>query len=524
MQTNSKWWQTAVFYQIYPRSFYDSDGDGVGDLKGIMAQLPYIKELGVDAIWINPFFQSPMLDFGYDISCYYEVDPTFGTNQDMFELIHQAHKLDLKVIFDLVLNHTSDQHAWFLESKSCLNNSKRDWYIWHQTQPNNWKSLLGKPAWTKSPESKEYYYHAFLACQPDLNLRNPEVIEEIIKIVGLYLDLGVDGFRLDAVNTFFEDQNLRDNPHFQEDPNHFRSYQHTFDQDENFELIQKIKTKLNQYSDRVLIGEVNPSGPEASNWLKYHDPELCGLDLVTNFDLLYGQLTFDKIFTAIEKQQSLLAWAWPSYALSSHDQIRFGSRLAQAGDNQTNVAKIDQIKFISTFLLTIKGTPFIYYGDELGLLEYTDFAPDQIRDTFALVNPSNPSRDGCRTPMLWSDEPQAGFSKNPKTWLPIHHNFQVSNVATQLRDVNSVLNHYKKILKLRKKYPALQLGKLNLKSNQPEILEFERVLNQESIFIVLNFGEADFLVDPKYHQYQIIDSNLLVNNILKPLGYIIYGI
>jgi alpha-glucosidase len=515
MNQDSKWWQSAVIYQIYPSSFLDSDGDGLGDLQGIIKKLPYLKDLGVDAIWINPFFKSPMVDCGYDISDYCQVNLQFGSNQDMVELIQKAHKIGLKVIFDMVFNHTSDQHPWFLESKSSKNNPKRNWYIWKPEKINNWVSIFGGSAWEKSNPTEEFYYHSFLPQEPDLNLRNPKVQAEILKILEFYLKLGVDGFRLDSVNTFFKDIKYRDNPEIKPFEQIYKSFVYNFDHNLNYKFIAKIKAKINQFQDRVLIGEVNNFGPKKRAWLKYYGKNGSGLDLIFNFKLLYENLDFRLIYEFISSGLKLPKESWNSLTLGSHDQIRFPSRLGVDVNH-----KDDKIKLLSAFLLTCKGTPFIYYGEELGLDEFTDFTKDQIRDTSSIRNDYKTiTRDGCRTPMLWNKTPQAGFSKTPETWLPIHKNYVDICLESQIQNPNSIFNHYKKLLKIRKEYLPLELGEIKLNRSSNSVIKYSRKYGSKIIKVVLNFSSNSIKI-PK--NITIIDQNNFVSGNLKPLGYLIY--
>ncbi len=526
IKTTPPWWHSSIIYQIYPRSYKDSTGDGVGDLKGIISKLDYLLELRVDAIWLNPFFSSPMKDFGYDISDYTQVDHIFGSNKDMFELIETCHGKGIKVIFDLVLNHTSADHPWFIESSSSLANPKRDWYVWQKQVPNNWESIFGGSAWEKSETTGEYFYHTFLPSQPDLNLYNPEVKAEIFKVVNYFLELGVDGFRLDAINTFFEDPLLQDNLPLEIGNHHkltrFKSNINTFDHDCNFDFIYDLKDLINQYGDKLLIGETNKMGPISGKWTKYlQHKDRSGIDIVFNFDLLYDIIDKDLVTKSIQAWQDNQDHGYPTYALSSHDQLRFVSRLSIEKLSVDETA--NKTKMLAVFLLTIKGLPFIYYGDELGLPEYTDFTTDQIRDTWAIQNDySVPTRDGCRTPMLWDNSLSAGFSDSNKTWLPIHENFQDLSVETQKQDPNSILNHYKKIIDLRSNSSVLQTGELELIETSDGSIKYKRFEDGSEIFVILNFEKE--LVPVDLNTANILDSNNFDLNTknLHRFGYVIY--
>jgi alpha-glucosidase len=481
------WWKHGVLYQIYPRSFQDSNGDGVGDILGIISRLDYVKSLGVAGIWFNPFYQSPMIDFGYDVSDYRSVDALFGLSSDLKNLIEECHKRNLKVVFDLVLNHTSDQHSWFQESSSSKENPKRDWYIW-QEKPNNWESIFGGSAWEKSAKTGEYYYHAFLKEQPDLNLRNPEVVEELKNLFRYYLDLGVDGFRLDAVNTYFEDQSYHNNPPKTptlENPNvtQFRIY--NYDHELNYALLDEFQLVVAEYENRMIIGEVGREGKDENAWKTYYGSCNMRLDLVFNFDLLYGEITCSRLKKTILQWESILECKWPSYSLSSHDQIRSISRF-QANSLATDFQKSS---LLGTFLLTIRGTPFLYYGEELGLPQVENITNSQVRDPWAIRNNYQiKGRDGSRTPMLWDTNEHAGFSAN-SSWLPIHPDFGEKCVTVQERDQKSLLNFYRKIIILRNSRKELFQGKLVLLESEEDILFFKRTDGNNIIYICLNFTD-----------------------------------
>ena len=524
-KNKTDWWQKGVIYQIYPRSYLDTSGNGIGDLQGVIQKLDYLQNLGIDAIWLNPFFISPMEDFGYDVADYLSVDPLFGTNSDMLELIQQAHRRGIKVIFDLVLNHTSSEHPWFIESRSSTTNPRRNWYNWQEKKPNNWQSIFGGSGWAKCEITGQFYYHSFLASQPDLNLANPEVVEAICQIITHYLELGVDGFRLDAVNNLFEDESLEDNLR-QEDTkenllNSFSNRINTFDHQENFVFLDKVKRLLNKYEGRVLIGEVNKNGPDKKAWQKYYGYNgYEGLDLIFNFDLLYKYFDAELIKKAIAETNKLNNNQYPSFALSSHDQVRFPSRLSQ--EPLSKDQQIAKIKLLATFLLTVRGTPFIYYGDELGLAEYKELAKSQIKDPWAIKNNYQvTTRDGCRTPMLWDNEAQAGFSNNPATWLPIHENYQELSVTTQPTNPNSILNHYKKLIQIRKSYLALQLGEIELIEAGKEVVKYKRKYKNQAIIIVLNFGLEVIKVD--LEECEVIFSNLVKGGSVEEFGFLVFS-
>jgi alpha-glucosidase len=491
MKTESEdsfiWWKHGVLYQIYPRSFQDSDGDGIGDIPGIISRLDYVRSLGVAGIWFNPFYQSPMIDFGYDVSDYRNVDPLFGSGSDLKNLIDECHKRNLKVVFDLVLNHTSDQHPWFLESRSNKKNPKRDWYIWEE-KPNNWESIFGGSAWELCEKTGEYYYHAFLKEQPDLNLRNPEVVAELKNLFRYYLDLGVDGFRLDAVNTYFEDNSFQDNPTKQptlENPNVTQYKIYNYDHELNYSLLDEFQLVVAEYENRMIIGEVGREGKDENAWKNYYGSCNMRLDLVFNFDLLYGEIACSRMKKTILQWESILECKWPSYSLSSHDQIRSISRFP----SNSQATEFQKSSLLGAFLLMIRGTPFLYYGEELGLPQLEHMANSQVRDPWAIRNHyAIKGRDGSRTPMLWNTNEHAGFS-NHFPWLPIHADFQARCVVTQEQDQSSLLHFYRNLIELRNSRPELHQGKFELLESADEILFFKRTDGSEAIYICLNFSD-----------------------------------
>src|SRR6185369_4869433 len=408
------WWQTGIIYQIYPRSFQDSNGDGVGDLPGIIERLPYLSNLGVDAIWLSPIFVSPMADFGYDISDYRAIDPLFGSMDDFDRLLTQAHARGLKVLLDFVPNHTSDQHAWFRESRASRNNAKRDWYIWRDPAPgggppNNWHSEFGGSAWQLDPATGQYYYHAFLAAQPDLNWRNPAVREAMHDVLRFWLKRGVDGFRVDVIWHLMKDEHFRDNPAnpgFREtDPPHRRVLPlYTADRPEIHEVVRELRAVIDEFPERVLIGEIYLP---IERLVAYYGRDLRGAHLPFNFTLLETAWQARAIAGLIEQYEGALpAGGWPNWVLGNHDRPRVASRVGAA---QAGVAAM--------LLLTLRGTPTLYYGDELGMQQVA-IAPEQVRDPFEKNVPGmGQGRDGCRTPMQWDGSPGAGFTDSVP-WLP----------------------------------------------------------------------------------------------------------
>ncbi len=494
-EENVPWWKDAVVYQIYPRSFQDSNGDGIGDLQGIIERLDYLNgkedSLGIDAIWLSPIYPSPMVDFGYDISDYHNIDPIFGDMYTFKLLLKECHKRNIKVIMDLVINHTSDKHPWFLESRSSLDNPKRDWYIWKKgvngKVPNNWMAAFGGKGWEWDKTTEEYYFHGFTVEQPDLNWRNPEVRNEILKMIRFWLDLGVDGFRLDVVNYYFKDDQFRDNPsHFF---NGFREYErqdHIYDRNlpETHEFLQEFRELLDSYDgDRMSVGEVYMHPPGYAELpASFYGLEKKELHMAFNFSFLFCKWDTRSFKKVIQDWESNLKEdMWPNYTLSNHDQKRHITRYEKGKETPLR-AKISAI-----MLLTLRGTPFLYYGEELGM--NSDSIPRKfIQDPLGIKYwPLFPGRDNCRQPMCWNTEQNFGFS-NYTPWLPISKNGSTTNVETESKNPQSLLNIYKRLILLRKKEKALRRGnqKLLFIANE-KILAYQRTYKDEKILILLNF-------------------------------------
>ena len=483
-QISNSWWQNGIFYQIYPRSFQDSDADGVGDLAGIITRLPYLQELGIDAIWLSPVFPSPMADFGYDISDYTGIDPLFGTLEDFEALVEAAHTLGLKVILDLVPNHTSDQHPWFIESKSSRDNPKRDWYLWRDPKPdggapNNWLSEFGGSAWTLDDETGQYYYHAFLTQQPDLNWRNGEVREAIYDVMRFWLRKGVDGFRVDVIWHLIKDVHFRDNP-----PNPYSSEgrpphetiltRYSTDQPEVHEVVAEMRRVTDEFDSRVLIGEIYLP---LQRLVAYYGNDLAGAQMPFNFALLstlWSARSVEKIIA--EYEGALPRGAWPNWVLGNHDRPRVASRVGQ-----------EQARVAAMLLLTLRGTPTLYYGDEIGMHQVA-IAPDQVRDPFEKNVPGiGVGRDGCRTPMQWDATPNAGFSTSAP-WLPLASDFAHENVIALDADAHSILSLYKALIELRKQLPQLVAGTYEPIGAQGDLLLYRRRAEGEALIIALNLG------------------------------------
>jgi alpha-glucosidase len=406
------WWQWGVLYQIYPRSFQDSNGDGVGDLRGIVQRLPYLSDLGVDALWLSPIFPSPMADFGYDIADYVDIDPLFGSVADLDALIEAAHARRIKVLLDLVPNHTSDRHPWFVESRSSRDNPKRDWYIWRDPRPEggpptNWMSEFGGSAWEYDPLTRQCYYHAFLKQQPDLNWRNPKVRSAIHDVMRFWLRRGIDGFRVDVIWHLIKDDQFRDNPlnlDFREGlPPHRRLIPlYTADRPEVHDVISQMRRAIDEFDERVLIGEIYLP---IERLVAYYGVDLSGTHLPFNFALLNAPWNARHIARLIDEYEAALPHGgWPNWVLGNHDRSRIASRIGR-----------EQIRVAAMLLLTLRGTPTIYYGEEIGMAQVS-IPPERVQDPFE-KNVPGLGRDGCRTPMEWSSEPHAGFS-TVDSWLP----------------------------------------------------------------------------------------------------------
>jgi alpha-glucosidase len=483
-----QWWQNAVFYEIYPRSFADSNNDGIGDLNGITSKLDYLHELGVDAIWITPCFPSPQVDFGYDVSDYEAIDPMYGTMQDFDRLVSEAKKRNIRVILDFVVNHTSDQHKWFLDSRSSKTSKYRDWYIWRDGKngapPNNWQSEFGVPAWTFDKKTGQYYYNYFYPQQPDLNWRNPAVKEAMLDVTRFWYKRGVAGFRLDAVDTLFEDPNLTDNPPSPGKdkfgrPNFARI--HNTKLPEVHDVLQDLRKIADQY-DAVLIGETwTKDIDELKNYYGANSNEL-----QMPMDLMFG--TVNKLSAPEFRRQIAAvdtAGGWPVFVISNHDMVRSYNRY---GDGVHN----DEIaKLMASLYLTLRGSPIMYYGEELGMQNNDPKRKEDVKDPQGITGwPGEIGRDGERTPMQWSDAKNAGFS-NAKPWLPVPPSFKTHNVAAESKDPNSILSVYRQLLAMRHNEPALLNGTYTaLNEDDPNVLSYLRKDDNEAILVLLNMSNT----------------------------------
>ncbi|ABD90413.1 alpha-amylase family glycosyl hydrolase [Rhodopseudomonas palustris] len=478
------WWAVGVLYQIYPRSFQDADGDGIGDLAGIIARLPYLVDLGVDAIWLSPIFPSPMADFGYDIADYVGIDPLFGTMDDFDALVAAAHGNGLKVILDLVPNHTSDRHPWFVESRASRDNPKRDWYLWRDPAPdggppNNWLSEFGGSGWQYDETTRQYYYHAFLAQQPDLNWRNPKVREAIYQVMRFWLGRGVDGFRVDVIWHLIKDELFRDNPpnpDFKpEMPPHAALHPvYSADRPETLQVVAEMRRVIDEFDARVLIGEIYLP---IERLVAYYGEGLAGAQLPFNFALLSTPWHARTLAQLIDRYEAALPQgAWPNWVLGNHDRPRIASRVGLA---QSRVAAM--------LLLTLRGTPTMYYGDEIGMQQVA-IAPEQVRDPFEKNVPGiGVGRDGCRTPMQWDASAHGGFSA-AQPWLPLAEHYAQENVANLSADAQSILNLYRALISLRKRLPQLAHGDYAPLAADGDLLLYRRHDATGSVLIALNLG------------------------------------
>ena len=485
------WWQRAVFYEVYPRSFADSNNDGTGDLKGILSRLDYLQSLGVDAVWITPVFPSPQVDFGYDVSDYRDIDPQYGTLADMDLLIAEGKKRGIKVVLDLVVNHTSDKHRWFQESRKSRDNPYRDYYIWRDgkgkdTPPTNWTSIFGGPSWTADAATNQWYYHFFYPQQPDLNWRNPQVEKEVFDVTRWWYQRGVYGFRLDAVNTMYEDPQLRDNPPAEgTDPYGMPNQKKIYDVDllpEIHAALQRLRKVADEYPGRVLIGETWTDSEQ--KLAEYYGPKNNELHMPMYFNFMMidklDPATFRKRIAAIERNP---VGGWPVYVLSNHDKVRYVDRYTPKGAPKPEVAKL-----MGALLMTLRGTPILYYGDEIGMENNDPKRREDVKDVVGRLGwPKEKGRDGERTPMQWDASVNAGFNRGAKPWLPVHPNYKTLNVKAQSAQPHSVLNWFRKLVSLRRTQPALYEGSyVALDEENRKVMSFARKSNGQTIVVAIN--------------------------------------
>lgn len=480
------WWQTGIIYQIYPRSFQDSTGDGIGDLNGITQRLDYLQSLNIGAIWISPIYPSPMHDFGYDVADYCDINPLFGTLADFDRLLTGAHARGLKVILDLVPNHTSDEHLWFQESRSSRDNPRRDWYIWRDPAPdggppNNWASFFGGPAWTFDPTTGQYYLHQFVTQQPELNYRHPDVLPTMLDNMRFWLDRGVDGFRVDVTWLMLKDEQLRDeppNPNAGPNATDHERLLHIYTADVSgiHDIVRAMRAVLDEYDERMMVGEIYL--PVGKLMTYYGDNDECHMPF--NFQLISMPWDAQAIGRWVDEYEAALpADGWPNWVLGNHDQHRIATRVGTA---QARVAQM--------LLLTLRGTPTSYYGDEIGMEDV--FIPlEQCQDPAAVNQPEHfeqTGRDPERTPMQWDSSPNAGFAPaSATTWLPVAENYKTRNVAAQSADPVSMLSFYRALAGLRSIEPALNAGAYErvMLGDHKDVLAYRRTLPGERGFLVL---------------------------------------
>ena len=495
------WWRGAVIYQIYPRSFQDSDGDGVGDLQGIIRRLPHIAELGADAIWISPFFKSPMKDFGYDVSDYRAVDPLFGTMEDFDAMIAEAHRLGLKVMVDGVISHTSDQHPWFAESRRDRTNPKADWYVWADprpdgTPPNNWLSIFGGSAWTWNTRRMQYYLHNFLAEQPDLNFHNRDVQDALLDVARFWLDRGVDGFRLDTINFYFHSQGLEDNPALPPErrndqtapavnPYNFQDHLYDKSQPENLAFLKRFRAVLDEYPAAATVGEVGDS----QRGLEIIAAYTSGNDRVNmcyTFDFLSPEkIRGEGVRRILEDFGRIAPDGWACWAFSNHDVMRHASRWA--ADEKDSAA---YLKVVSALLMSLRGSVCLYQGEELGLTE-AELAFEDLQDPYGIrFWPEFKGRDGCRTPMVWDRSANGGFS-SARPWLPVPREHVELAVSEQQGNPGSMLEHYRRFLAFRRGHPAFAKGDMAFLAAEGDVVAFTRGHGNERIVCAFNLGAAD---------------------------------
>jgi alpha-glucosidase len=492
------WWQRGIIYQVYPRSFKDSNGDGIGDLQGIIDKLDYLNDgtensLGIDAIWISPFYPSPMADFGYDISDYCAVDPIFGSQETFDWLVQEAHKRNIRVIVDYVPNHTSNQHPWFIESRSSRDNPKRNWYFWRDRKldgnlPNNWGSMFGGSVWEWDDKTRQYYFHQFAKEQPDLNWRNPEVYKAMMDVLRFWLGRGVDGFRMDVVYFILKHPDLPDQPenlaaNISLPANDLYSrQQHIYDHDYSgvLDIIHDFRRVMDEYGETCGIGELWLDLPR---WIRYYGENGKGLHLPFNFRLI--GLPFDATLmrnSVAELEAALPSYGWPNYVLGSHDVHRIASRYG-----------LVQARVAAMMLLTLRGTPTLYNGDELGL-ENGAISPDKIQDPQGKILGPERNRDVCRTPIQWDSSSHAGFS-SAEPWLPVSDDYQMRNVAAESAAPTSILNLYRKLIWYRRRTPALYGGKYEALNSSEGTFVYLRRQGDEKRLIALNFTDKDQQID-----------------------------
>jgi alpha-glucosidase len=499
---DNDWWRGAVIYQIYPRSFQDSNGDGIGDLLGIAHRLPYVASLGVDAIWISPFFTSPMKDFGYDVSSYCDVDPMFGSLADFDVLVQTAHRLGIRVMIDLVLSHSSDQHPWFIESRSSRDNPKADWYVWSDpkedgTPPNNWLSIFGGPAWQWDARREQYYLHNFLTSQPDLNFHNAEVQDALLDVTRFWLDRGVDGFRLDTINFYFHDKELRSNPGLPKErrnaniapsvnPYNHQEHLYSKNQPENLAFLERFRALLDEYGGTTSVGEVG----DAQRGLEIMGEYTRGenrVHMCYAFEFLSGvEPTADRFVEVLAQVDEVVSDGWACWAFSNHDVMRHVTRW--------NLSPAAQ-RLFATLMMCLRGSVCLYQGEELGLPE-AEVGFEDLQDPYGIEFwPEYKGRDGCRTPMVWEASNQNGDFTSGQPWLPVSHDHLHRTVAQQEDDPAAILHHYRRAIAFRHAQPAVAKGDHDGVKSVESIVYFTRSHEGTKIFCAFNLSDDPATMD-----------------------------
>ncbi|MFD0915178.1 alpha-amylase family glycosyl hydrolase [Pseudahrensia aquimaris] len=494
------WWRGAVIYQIYPRSFQDSNNDGIGDIRGITSRLTYIADLGVDAIWISPFFKSPMKDFGYDVSDYTDVDPMFGSLADFDAMIAEAHRLGLKVMIDQVISHSSDHHDWFTESRSSRENPKADWYVWADAKedgspPNNWLSIFGGSAWQWDTSRCQYYLHNFLDSQPDLNFHNMDVQDALLDTVRFWLDRGVDGFRLDTINFYIHDKELRDNPALAPEKrnatiapavNPYNYQQHLYDknQPENLDFLKRFRALLDEYPAAAAVGEVGDA-EHGLDIVAQYTADNDKVHMCYAFEFLSPDpLTPERVRGVVEEFETKAPDGWSCWAFSNHDVVRHASRWADQFEDREGY-----LKMTANLILTLRGSVCLYQGEELGLTEAL-LSQDDLQDPYGIrFWPVFKGRDGCRTPMVWTHNLKNGGFSEAKPWLPVPPEHLHLSSAMQAADENSLLAHYKELLRFRARHQVFAKGSIRFIDTKPGLLAFERAQGETRITVFINMSD-----------------------------------
>ncbi len=513
---NPDWWRGAVIYQIYPRSYQDSNGDGIGDLLGIVQRLPYIASLGVDAIWISPFFTSPMKDFGYDVSDYCDVDPMFGSLADFDAVIETAHFYGIKVMIDLVMSHTSDQHPWFIESRESRDNPKADWYVWSDpkddgTPPNNWLSIFGGPAWQWDAGREQYYLHNFLVSQPDLNFHNPDVQDAVLSAARFWLERGVDGFRLDTINFYFHDAELRSNPALPKEErkdtiapsvNPYNHQRHIYSKNrpENLAFLKKFRALLDEFPGAATVGEVGDA-QRGLEIMGEYTRKGEGVHMCYAFEFLENEpLSPEKVVRVMNQVDDVAAEGWACWAFSNHDVMRHASRW--------NLPPAAQRLYIS-LMISLRGSVCLYQGEELGLHE-ADVAFEDLQDPYGIQFwPEFKGRDGCRTPMVWDiNEHNAGFSNAARPWLPVSGDHANKAVAEQEKDPSALLHHYRRVIGMRHAHPSLVSGDHADLKAEGTVLSFRRVAEGEELFCAFNMSDQPATIEGPVGNWLTVNTEM----------------